>query len=129
MHIEFFENDGSAGFKLNAGMQIHGHWMRGMPQKAIAIFARGKYGTEIIEHQIFPNLQLNQYKNILLRPSGNDQSSTMIRDGLGAMIARDINLDYQEHRQAVLYINGSYWSIYNIREKISRHFISKSPYC
>ena len=123
VHIEFFENDGSRGFKLNAGMQIHGHWMRGMPQKAIAIFARGKYGTEVIEHQIFPHLQINQYKNILLRPSGNDQSSTMIRDGLGAMIARDINLDYQEFRQAVLFINGNYWGIYNIREKINEHYI------
>jgi len=124
VHIEFFENDGSAAFKLNAGMQIHGHWMRGMPQKAIAIFARNKYGSEIIEHQIFPNLQINQYKNILLRPSGNDQSSTMIRDGLGAMIARDINLDYQEYRQAVLFINGNYWGIYNVREKINEHFIA-----
>ena len=124
VHIEFFETDGSQGFKLNAGMQIHGHWMRGMPQKAIAIFARGKYGTEVIEHQIFPNLQINQYKNILLRPSGNDQSSTMIRDGLGAMIARDINLDYQAFRQAVLFINGNYWGIYNIREKINEHFIA-----
>ena len=123
VHIEFFEPDRSQGFKLNAGMQIHGHWMRGMPQKAIAIFARNKYGSEIIEHQIFPNLQINQYKNILLRPSGNDQSSTMIRDGLGAMIARDINLDYQEHRQAVLFINGNYWGIYNVREKINEHFI------
>ena len=124
VHIEFFENDGSEGFKLNAGMQIHGHWMRGMPQKAIAIFARNKYGSEIIEHQIFPNLQINQYKNILLRPSGNDQSSTMIRDGLGAMIARNINLDYQEYRQAVLFINGNYWGIYNVREKINEHFIA-----
>ena len=78
----------------------------------------------IIEHQIFPHLQINQYKNILLRPSGNDQSSTMIRDGLGAMIARDINLDYQEFRQAVLFINGNYWGIYNIREKINEHFIA-----
>ena len=52
VHIEFFEADGSQGFKLNAGMQIHGHWM-GVCPKAIAIFARGKYGTEVIEHQIF----------------------------------------------------------------------------
>ena len=124
VHIELFEQDMSLGFKLDAGMQIHGHWMRGMPQKAIAIYARNKYGSGIIEHQIFPNLQINQYKNILLRPSGNDQSSTMIRDGIGAMVARDINLDYQEHRQSVLYINGNYWGIYNIREKINEHYIA-----
>ena len=124
VHIELYEPNGSLGFNLDAGMRIHGHWMRGLPQKTIAIIARNKYGSNKIEHQIFPNLEINKFKSILLRPSGNDWSSTMIRDGLGAMIAKEIDLDYQEHRQAVVFINGEYWGIHNIREKISEHFIS-----
>ena len=124
IHIEFFEPNGALGFGLDAGVRIHGHWMRGLPQKTLAVIARGQYGQNRIEHQIFPNIPLNEFKSILLRQSGNDWSSTMIRDGIGAIMARDIDLDYQEHRQAIVYINGEYWGIHNVREKINEHYIS-----
>lgn len=124
IHIEFFEPNGSLGFGLDAGVRIHGHWMRGLPQKCLAVIARGQYGSDKIEHQIFPNIPLNEFKSILIRQSGNDWSSTMIRDGIGAVMARKIDLDYQEHRQAIVYINGEYWGIHNVREKINEHYIS-----
>jgi hypothetical protein len=124
IHIEFFEPTGSLGFGIDAGVRIHGHWMRGLPQKCLAVIARGQYGQNRIEHQIFPNMFLDEFKSILIRQSGNDWSSTMLRDGLGAALAREIDLDYQEHRQTVLYINGEYWGIHNVREKISEHYLS-----
>ncbi len=124
IHIEFFEPNGTLGFGIDAGVRIHGHWMRGLPQKCLAVIARGQYGQNRIEHQIFPNMVLDEFKSILIRQSGNDWSSTMIRDGLGAGLAREIDLDYQEHRQSILYINGVYWGIHNVREKISEHFLS-----
>jgi len=124
IHIEFFEPNGSLGFGLDAGVRIHGHWMRGLPQKSLAVIARGQYGSDKIEHQIFPNIPLNEFKSILIRQSGNDWSSTMIRDGIGAVMARKIDLDYQEHRQAIVYINGEYWGIHNVREKINERYIS-----
>jgi len=39
-------------------------------------------------------------------------------------LLEDTGLDYQAHRQAVLYINGEYWGIYNIRERINEHFLA-----
>lgn len=36
----------------------------------------------------------------------------------------DLNLDYVGYRPAILYINGKYWGIYNIREKVREDYIT-----
>ena len=48
----------------------------------------------------------------------------MLRDGYVNNIINEIDIDYQQYRPAIGYINGEYWGIYNLREKISEHFIS-----
>ena len=34
-----------------------------------------------------------------------------------------LDIDYLEYRPAAAYIDGEYWGIYNIREKISEHYV------
>ena len=48
----------------------------------------------------------------------------MLRDGYINSIIRFTGVDYQQYRPAIGFINGEYWGIYNMREKISEHFIS-----
>ena len=48
----------------------------------------------------------------------------MLRDGYINSIIRLTGVDYQQYRPTIGYINGEYWGIYNMREKISEHFIS-----
>ena len=60
----------------------------------------------------------------MLRNSGNDWDQTLLRDGYLVSLIRGIDIDYQQYRPVLSYINGEYWGIYNIREKISEHFIS-----
>ena len=36
----------------------------------------------------------------------------------------DSGVDYQAYRTVVVYINGAYWGLYNIREKINEDFIA-----
>ncbi|MBT7579663.1 MAG: T9SS type A sorting domain-containing protein [Candidatus Marinimicrobia bacterium] len=123
VHIEFFEPDGSLGFGVDAGARIHGKWMRGLPQKTIAIIARDQYGDSEINYPIFPNVPINEFQAILLRSSGNDWSSTMIRDALASSLGESRDLDVMAYRPSILFINGEYWGIHNIREKINEHFI------
>ncbi|MEM7388148.1 MAG: CotH kinase family protein, partial [Verrucomicrobiota bacterium] len=45
------------------------------------------------------------------------------RDALMTSLGAEAGLDVQNYRPAVLYLNGDYWGIYNIREKTSEHFV------
>ena len=123
INIELFELDGSIGFNIPAGIKIFGGWSRGLEQKSLSIFARGIYGAGEINYQIFEDNPIDSFESIILRNSGNDWERTMFRDGLMSEIVKDINVDNQSYRAAAIYINGEYWGIQNIREKINEHFI------
>ncbi len=123
IHFEILELDGS-GYSANAGAKIFGGWSRGFPQKSLSIFARNQYGPNQFDYSFFPELSFSTYESFVLRNSGNDWESTMMRDGFITTIADSLDVDHQQYRPAVLYLNGDYWGIQNIREKVSEHFIA-----
>ena len=121
--FEILETDGQS-YKANAGIKIFGGWSRGNAQKSFSLFARKKYGDSKFDYQIFPNSDVEDYESFVLRNSGNDWEQTMLRDGYINSIIQLTGVDYQQYRPAIGFINGEYWGIYNMREKISEHFIS-----
>jgi len=124
VHVEFFEPNGNSGFDLDAGLKIYGGWSRARPQKPLALFARSKYGYGEIDYQIFPDLPIDQFEAFVLRTSGNDREYTLFRDALMQNLVKGTHIDIQSYRPAVIYLNGEYWGIQNIREKINEHYIA-----
>ncbi len=124
VHVEFFEPGGKLGFELNAGMKIFGAWTRDFAQKSLAIFARSQYGAGEIRYQIFPDKPIQRFESFVLRNSGNDWLSTMFRDGMMQSLLKATDLDLVAYRPAVVFLNGQYWGILNIREKISEHYLA-----
>jgi hypothetical protein len=121
-HIDFFERDGSHAFGGACLFKIFGGVSRMFPQKSIALEADEKRGTKRFKHQIFPDRDIKSFKHIVLRNSGSDFGGTHIRDGFITSLGYDMGLEVQAFRPAVVYINGKYWGIYNIREKINKHY-------
>ncbi|MGM0689171.1 MAG: lamin tail domain-containing protein [Bacillota bacterium] len=124
IHLEIYEPDGTLGLGFDAGIKIGGQFSRGMDQKIFNVFARNIYGHNEIRYPIFPRKDLTHFKALTLRTSGQDAGCSKIRDIMMASLLEDTGLDYQDHRQAVLYLNGEYWGIYNIRERANRYFIA-----
>lgn len=129
VHIEFFEPDGSMGFSMNGGIKIFGGWSRARPQKSFSIFARGRYGTSEIAYKIFENNPITSFQSFILRNSGNDWVGewggyTMFRDVLMTGLVGPTGIEVQDYRPAVIFLNGEYWGILNIREKISEHYLA-----
>lgn len=123
VHMEMFEPDGRIAFAEDAGVKIFGGWSRVHDQKSLAIYFRDEYGADEINYQIFPNMELDRFSHLVLRNSGNDWNHTMFRDGLiTSLFPSDI--DKQAFRSAVVYINGEYWGIHNIREKVNEDFLA-----
>jgi CotH kinase protein/Lamin Tail Domain/Chitobiase/beta-hexosaminidase C-terminal domain/Divergent InlB B-repeat domain len=126
IHFELFETDNSIAISTECGIKIFGFASRGHDQKSLALFARGQYGDSSFEHQIFPDKDYSSFQSIVLRNSGGDWLKANFRDGFMAANLKGTNLAYQAYRPAVVYMNGEYWGIYNIREKLNEHFYASN---
>ncbi len=129
INIEMFETNGDLAFNHNAGAEIFGSGSSEFDQKSLSIFFRGLYGVGELDYKLFPDLPFEEYESFILRNGGNDWWSTLIRDAMTSTGLMDgTNLDYQAYRPSVVYLNGNYWGIHNIREKVNEHFIFDHHY-
>lgn len=124
VHFSFYETDGTTAEMTNAGIKIFGGWSRGFDQRSFSLFARKEYGQGKFKHRFFPKLDYTSFEALVLRNSGNDWNRTMLRDGVLTSLMEDADLEYQAYRPTVVYVNGQYYGIYNLREKVNEHFIS-----
>jgi len=128
VNVELYETDGHAGLNQQAGVKIFGGCSRTRyPQKPLALYARSVYGSSSFAYPLFPDKPINQFESFLLRCSGDDQPLTLFRDALAqSVLIPDMDVDTQAYRPAVVYINGVYWGIHNLREKISEHYLASN---
>lgn len=121
INIEMFENSGEESF-INqlCETRVQGGATRSNKMKSLAVYANKRFGTKRLEHEFFPTQKpgLTEFKSLVLRNSGNDFDYLYMRD---AVIQRSMalrqDLDWQAWRPAIVYINGKYDGMRNIRER------------
>ncbi|MCE3281049.1 MAG: Spore coat protein CotH [Bacteroidetes bacterium] len=122
-HIEFFETNGSLAFESDAGIRIHGNATRGFSQKSLRICFDEKYGKAQLNYQLFPDYKLNKFNSFILRNGGNDWNKTMFRDALIHTFMKDSHLDVQAYRPLIVFINGEYWGVHTLRERLDEYYL------
>jgi CotH kinase protein/Lamin Tail Domain/Fn3 associated/Secretion system C-terminal sorting domain/Divergent InlB B-repeat domain len=125
-YLEFFDEYGNLDFSQQLGMRIHGGYSRAYRQKSLRFYARNEYGTPVIDEQILPDKPIFEYKRFILRNSGTDWHKTLFRDALISDLLRTTNIRSQAYRPAVLFINGEYWGIQNIRERVDKYYLQSN---
>jgi hypothetical protein len=126
-YLEFFERDSlQPVIAQQVGIRNHGGWSRAHPMKSIRIYARNSYDIDYFHHSVFPDLPHDKYKRILLRNSGNDWGRTMLRDAAIQAIFENMNADIQAYRPIILFLNGEYWGIHNIRERYDKYYFERT---
>lgn len=126
-HVEIFETNKKRVFHSPIGFKLFGGMSRIFPQKSFSLYAsKSRYGNKYIRHQIFPEKKQKKYKRVVLRNSGSDFGETHFRDALITSFGKDIGLEVQAYRPAIVFINGKYWGIYNFREKLTRHYLAEN---
>ncbi|MDA3924570.1 MAG: CotH kinase family protein [Kiritimatiellae bacterium] len=132
IHMELFEtNQATSAISMDMGVAMHGGGSRTIPQKTLYMIARnGEYGTDYIDYQLFPDLPATLYKRFLLRNSGNDWygatssgSATMLKDAVFHEICKSLDISVMAYRPSLVYINGEYWGIHNLRESYDKHYV------
>jgi hypothetical protein len=125
-HFEFFEADSTfPQNSLDIGIRIHGSEARRRPMKSIRLYARNHYGESHFNHQFFEEIPDEMFKRLVMRNSGQDYLRTMLRDAFLQTIVKDLNFDTQEYRPAIVFLNGEYWGIHNLRERYDKFYFQR----
>lgn len=129
VNIEMFLNNGSdrAAFNERAGIKVNGLYAWQLPQKMLGVYFKKKYGESKLAYQLFVDDARSSFDDFALRASGSDWSYTLMRDGLVQQAARKggMNLDLMAFRPCVVYLNGQFLGIHNIREKVNKDYIKR----
>ncbi len=125
VHIEYFDSLGNLAFYQDAGLRIHGGKTRQASQKSFKLYSRKEYGKRYFEYPLLPQSDITKYKRFILRTTmGFWGGEAIIQDEVAAMISRNLDFEYQNYRPCVVFLNGEYWGIYTIREKIDEKHLS-----
>jgi hypothetical protein len=127
-HMEFYDVNGVKQIDQDIGIKIYGAWSRAHAQRSLALYARSQYGKGSFEYKFFKDKPINKFEALVLRNGGNDWDNAIIRDGLTSTLIRDMDIDRMAFQPSIVYINGVYWGIQNIREKINSNFIAENHY-
>lgn len=127
-YVEMFESDHTVKINQSAALKITGALTRTASQKSLRIIAKGtEYGEPKFDYRLFKDKEIKNFNDIVLRSSGNDWAATMMADGLmQTIVANQMDIDWQAYRPAILFLNGEYWGIHNIREKIGDDYIEEN---
>jgi hypothetical protein len=119
-----YEPEVQTRFNFDGGVKIFGAYSRGQDQRSFSIFARGRYGASEMEYPFFPERDYDKFQALVIRNSGNDNTITQLRDAVLTSLMAGSALDFQANRPVATYINGEYWGLYNLREKVNEHFLA-----
>ena len=116
----FFDKDKESELNQLCETRIMGGATRGNPLKSLAIYANKRFGEKRFKYEFFPDQRpgITDFKSLALRNSGNDFDYLYMRDPIiQRTAASHLDLDWQAWRPAIVYINGKYKGMLNIRER------------
>lgn len=128
LSIEYFNLDGERMLQQDVGTKMHGGCSRTAPMKSLGLYARGRYGSSIMKQDFFTDkAEIDRYKGLILRNSGNDNQYTMFRDAMiQSVVWPKMDVDFQAYETVRVFMNGEFFGIHNLREKVNEHWITSN---
>ena len=123
VNIELFTAEGEESiFNQLSETRIQGGQSRGNALKSMVFYANKRFDPDHkrFQYEFFPDQKpgVTEFKAFSLRDGGNDFGDLYFRDAIvQRTMGAHTDLDWQACRTAVLYINGQYMGMLNIRER------------
>ena len=125
--IEYFDTDGDRKTRAYGELNSHGQdsWVNN--QRSVDWVTRDEMGyNNGLKKKIFSRSDRDSYQRIILRAAGDDNypdasnttGSAHIRDAYIHNLADrgKLNIDLRRSEKAIVYLNGKYWGVYDLRE-------------
>jgi len=132
VHLEFIEPDGTVGFSQDAGVRLNGSGMRGHDQKSMRFYASASRDPDNprFDYDVFrggaktlDGREITSFRRLIARNGGNDCELALMRDVVGQNIAEGTLVPYQSARPVIMFLNGEFWGLYYLRERIDEYFV------
>ena len=131
VNIEYFDmrDEGKTVFNQLSETMVAGNYSRAYPQKSMKFYAHKRWGTKKFSGVFWndkPNVK--QVKSFMLRNGGTACLYGRFNDALVQKIfGTHLNaLDWQACEPVLLYINGQYQGVYNMRERSNEDYVESN---
>ena len=134
--VEWLSPKGEPGFSVGAGLRIHGNISRRTSKQSFRLYFRGEYGPRELAYPLFGTELGQRYARLVLRAGANDSWSchegpscsfgdvVYVRDQLIRELHGAMGQVAARGRWVELYLNGAYWGLYNLTERIDETFLA-----
>ncbi|PCI97446.1 MAG: hypothetical protein COB15_07730 [Flavobacteriales bacterium] len=134
--IEYFDVTGSMETEGSGDFNKHGNDSWAYDQRGIDFIMRDQYGYNYaLKEKFFANKSRKKFQRIILKAGASDNypfegvpntayagelGGAHIRDSYVHALSQngDLYLDERTHLSCILYVDGQYWGVYEIREKV-----------
>ncbi len=134
--IEYFNTAGVMTTEGQGDFNKHGNDSWAYDQRGVDFIMRDQHGyNHSLKEQLFANKSRDRFQRIILKAGASDNypfegsADANYAGELGGIHLRDpyvnalsqdgdLYLDERTHQSCILYANGEYWGVYEIREKV-----------
>lgn len=124
VYLELVEKGAKApGFGIKGDFKISGQYSRAKEKKSFSVTFREEYGAKRLKYTLFPdNPELTKFKAFSIRNFGNNCGNDYLRDRMGTAVSEGLGVDYQRGRYVIVYYNGAYYGIHDMRERNNEYY-------
>ncbi len=125
VYVEMFEpgSPKAPAFGVMGDYKISGQYSRAKEKKSFSVTLREEYGNKRLKYPLFPDYpELKKFKAFSFRNFGNNSGDDYVRDRIGTQMTEGLGVDYQHGRYVVVYYNGKYYGLHDLRERNSEYF-------
>lgn len=125
-YFEYFESNGAFIDETMGDFDRHGNDSWAYAQRGIDFVARDDHGYKRrLQHQFFNTTTRGNFRRLILKAAGSDNyphetGGIHFRDVFVQKVSELANLELDERRSTFvsLFVNGQYWGVYDMREKV-----------
>lgn len=133
--FEYFGPDQQLRDKAVGQFDKHGNDSWAYPQRGFDYVTRDEAGyNDVIHYPIFHATNRSKFQRLIIKGGANDnypfEDGAHIRDAYVQSLAQagGLRLDVRTYEPCVLYLNGQYWGVYEIREKVDDNDYTREYY-
>ncbi len=125
LNVEFFVADSTALNQL-CETSVGGKTSRVYAQKSLRLYAHKRFGTKRFKCPFWIDKpEVTKHSSLMLRNGGSRSFGSRTNDAFvqqlfGMHVA---DLDWQAYRPVIVYINGEYKGMYELRERSDEHYV------
>lgn len=136
--VEFFDENGELIDESYCDFDKHGNDSWAYPQRGVDFVSRDEFGYNAeLSSNFFVTKDRNDFQRLMVKAAANDNypfegGGAHIRDSYVQSLSQltDLELDERSSTNCIVFVNGEYWGVYDLREKVddkdfTRHYYNQ----